>query len=184
MNSLANIKSKIEDDWKKYDEYIEYVKVYKKWVHDEYSLTIKEELIMERNDYEKPKEVERPSHLLIVDDAQGTNLYSNSRNHIMTHLSIKHRHVPLTICFLVQSWTGLPRTLRLNSTQFVLFKTADKKQLFQMYEAFGNLVTWEDFEKMFFYCVADPNGFLFIDTDPKEERYRFRKGFDELLIVK
>lgn len=181
--SLADIKDKIKTDWDEYERSVEYRRVYKKWQHNEYSLTIQEEMLMERMNYEEPKNIPRPSHVLIIDDAQGTNVYTNSSTNAMTHLAIKHRHVPVTICFLVQSWTGLPRTLRLNSTQFVLFKTADKKQLFQMYESFGNLTDWDTFEKMFTYCTDSKNGFLFIDTDPKEEKYRFRKGFDELLIV-
>jgi len=180
--NLEEVKSEIKNDWEKYELNEKYKKAYAKYMRDEYSITIEEEMLLDRHSYEKPESIPRPNHLLIVDDAQGTAMYSDSRTHSMTHMSIKHRHIPVTICFCVQSWTGLPRVLRLNSTQFVLFKTADKKQLIQMYEAFGNLVDLETFERMYKYCTSKPNGFMFIDTDPKSEDKRFRNGFNEFLV--
>ena len=46
--------------------------------------------------------------MLILDDCQGSNVYTVARAGMLNHLSIKHRHVPVTICFLVQSWVGVP----------------------------------------------------------------------------
>ena len=95
-----------------------------------------------------------------MDDCQGTNLYGIGRTDLMSHISIKHRHLPLTICFLVQSWTGLPRVIRLNATHFIVYI---------------------EFMVMYKYATAKPHGFLYIDTDPKEENMRFRSGFNEFI---
>ena len=57
---------------------------------------------------EPPRAMLKPSHMLIVDDAQGTDLYSNARRDLLTHIVIKHHHIPITICLLAQSWTGIP----------------------------------------------------------------------------
>ena len=92
---------------------------------------------IEKRGYAPPQHMEKPSHLLIVDDAQGTDLYTTCRKDLMSHMTIKHRHIPITLCFLMQSWTGLPHVIRLNATHFMLFKTGDVNQLEQIYSAFG-----------------------------------------------
>ena len=57
----------------------------------------------------------------------------------------------------------------------------DKKQLKQIYENFANTIEEEDFMVMYKYATAKPHGFLYIDTDPKEENMRFRSGFNEFI---
>ena len=109
-------------------------------------------------------------------------MYSDARRDLMKHVTIKHRHIPISICFLVQSWVGLPRTIRLNATHFIIYRTGDVKQLKQIYEHFGTFVTWEKFEEMYKYATSKPHGFLYIDTDPKKDYMRYRSGFDEFLL--
>ena len=136
-----------------------------------------EQATLEARHYLPPQKVERPQELLILDDVQGTEVFSSRRNDLMVHMTIKHRHIPLSICFLVQSWVGLPRTIRLNATHFIIYRTGDVKQLKQIYEHFGTYVSWDKFEELYKYSVAKPHGFLYIDTDPKKEYMRFRSGF-------
>ena len=68
----------------------------------------------------------------------------------MNHVTIKHRHIPIT-----------------------LFKTGDLKQFKQIYENFLTYVNFDEFMKVYEYTVSQPHGFLFIDTDPS---MRFRKN--------
>ena len=63
----------------------------------------------------------------------------------------------------MKSWMGLPRTIRLNATHFIIY------------------VTFEEFMRVYEYAVSKPYGFLFIDTDPKEPSMRFRSGFNEFI---
>jgi hypothetical protein len=179
--ALMDVKKRINDDWETYRKEEHYRKVYLKARDDYHNLTLLDMNLLEEENGRVPLNMEKPSHLLIVDDCQGTVMYSNYKRNAMNHMLIKHRHIPVTICFLAQSWTGVPRVLRLNATHFALFATADRNQLKQIYDAFGNLVTFEQFEAMFKASVAKPHGFLFIDTVPKKEKYRFRSGFDTLL---
>ena len=106
--------------------------------------------------------------MLILDDCQGSNVYTVARAGMLNHLSIKHRHIPVTICFLVQSWVGVPRTIRLNATQYFFFKTSDIMQLDQIYSAFANSVSRECFDALFKEATHDPHGFLYIDVVHKE----------------
>lgn len=160
-----------------------YANVHKKYRRNPSALTIEEEMIIERRNHESPKPVHKPSHLLIVDDAQGTGLFSNARRDLLTHMVIKHRHIPITIALLAQSWMGIPRVIRLNTTQFIVYKTGDKTQLKQIYDTFGNTIHFEDFEKMYKYATKEQHGFLFIDTVPKKEYMRFRSSFNDYIIA-
>ena len=87
--------------------------------------------------------------MLIVDDAQGTDLYSNARRNLLTHIVIKHRHIPITICLLAQSWTGIPRVIRLDTTHYAVYKMGDKTQLKQIYDTFANTIDYDKFESIY-----------------------------------
>jgi hypothetical protein len=121
--------------------------------------------------------------MLILDDCQGSNVYTVARAGMLNHLSIKHRHVPVTICFLVQSWVGVPRTIRLNATQYLIFKTSDVMQLDQIYSAFANTVSRECFDSVYHEATKDDHGFLYIDVVPKKPWMQFCKGFNDFRVV-
>ena len=106
----------------------------------------------------------KTSHLLIVDDAQGTVLQSNARRDLLTHIVIKYHHIQITICLLAQSWTGIPQVIRVNATQHAVYKTGDKSQLKQIYDTFANTVDCGKFEQIYKQAVSKKFDFLFIDT--------------------
>ena len=67
-----------------------------------------------------PELICKPSHMLIMDDAQGTGLYTKPCRDLLSHIVIKHRHMPITIALLAQLWTVIPRGIRLNTTHFAV----------------------------------------------------------------
>ena len=182
--ALSNIMKAVKKDWKRYDNDLLYLKIFKKIVGTGKPPTLKESYVLEHRNYAQPTLPQKPSHLVIVDDCQGTDMYSLARRDLMNHVTIKHRHIPITICYLVQSWSGLPRVIRLNATHFLIYRTGDLKQLKQIYENFATYVTQDEFMNVYHYAVDKPHGFLFIDTDPKEEGMRFRSGFNEFIDAK
>ena len=76
---------------------------------------------------------------------------------------------------------GLPRTLRSNTTHFIIYKTVELKQIKQINENFATYFTFEEFMKVYNCAVSKPHGFLFIDTDPKDPSTRFRSGIKEFI---
>ena len=149
-----------------------------------HKLDLKERTFLDSRAGTPPQDITRPSHMLIVDDCQGTDMYTMCRRDLMNHMTIKHRHIPLTTCYLVQSWTGLPRVIRLNATHFLIYKTGNKKQLSQIYDNFATFVTEAEFLEVYQHATSQPYGFLYIDTDPKEPHMRFRNGFNEFFDLK
>ena len=130
-------------------------------------------------------EVKLKWHVLICVDCQGSSMYTQAQRGMLNHLSIKHWHVPLIICFLVQSWVGVPRMICLNVTQYLIFmiKKIDKTQLDQIYSSFANTISRDQFKEVYKEGTgSNPHGFLNIDVVPKEPWMRFRKGFNKFLI--
>ena len=139
---LRYMLKEIKEDWDMYKEEKAYDNLYHEHRRNPHGIrSIKDETLLEKRHYVPPLTLPRPSHVLIVDDAQGTDMYTMARKDLMNHISIKYRHIPVTVCFLVQSWTGIPRVIRLNATHFIIYKTGDSKQLQQIYAHFGTYVT-------------------------------------------
>ena len=116
---------------------------------------------------EPPQTMLKPSHMLIVDDAQGTD-YSNTWRDLLTHIVIKHHHIPITICLLAQSWTGISHLICLNTTHYTVYKASDKTQLKQIYDMFVNTIDYDKFENIYIQAFVKKHSFLFIDTIPKK----------------
>ena len=104
--------TEVKREWNNYKQDVKYTKAYKKYITKPWSTPLEDRYILDGRNFAKPTPLKRPSHLLIVDDCQGTDMYTVARRDLMNHMTIKHRHIPLTICYLVQSWTGLPRVIR------------------------------------------------------------------------
>lgn len=182
--ALDQVLERVKEDWKKYEEYQLQKLILDKILH-KIPLNPKEARVagtLGDGTLIKPKRVPLKRHLLILDDCQSTSVYGVGKANKLNHLAIRHRHIPLTIFFLVQTWVGVPRTLRLNATHYVIFKTGDEVQLEQICSLFANTIKKETFMKVYNEAVNDKHGFLLVDVVPKEEYQRFRKGFNEFLI--
>ena len=182
--ALHEIVNEVKSDWKTFEDIVAYRNLYAKYKSSPHTLTFQEHQVLEFKDYEEPEpQPPRPSHCLIIDDCQGTHILANGRKSFLNHMVIKHRHIPMTMCFLAQSWTGIPRVVRLNATHFALYLTGDKNQLKQIYDAFANTIDFDDFQRIYRLAAMKPHGFLFIDTTPKKEKFRFRDGLGDFIKV-
>ena len=107
----------------------------------------------------------------------------------LVNLCIRHRHIydglGISVFMLVQSYCcmgGVPRPIRENTTNLILFKINDEKQLKKIHEECDLPISYEDFVKVCMECWKIPYGFLFIDfsTDCQAKRL-FRSGFNEFI---
>jgi hypothetical protein len=90
------------------------------------------------------------------------------------------RHKNIECFYLTQTYTRLPKhLLRDNANLLVLFKQ-DDKNLQHVYQDHVNTdMTFEQFKNMCRLCWKDKFGFLVIDKERDEGRYR--KGFDHYI---
>ena len=77
LQTIPHILNQVKHDWQVYKNEQAYVNVYQKWLYCPHSFTLQEENLLEFRQKDLRLPNTKPSHLLIVDNTQGTNLYSN-----------------------------------------------------------------------------------------------------------
>jgi len=107
----------------------------------------------------------------------------------LVNLCIRHRHIydglGVSVFMLVQSYAclgGVPRPIRENTTNLILFKINEEKQLKKIKEECDLPMTYEQFVSICDEAWSEKYGFLFIDFAAScPFKNQFRKGFNEFL---
>lgn len=135
-----------------------------------------------------PPKLPRPVPLLFIDDCSHSPIYAPSRSNPLVNLTLRHRHLGgqgfgLSIQFAVQTFkSGVPKALRQNTMQFLIFKTNDIGTIMDIYEEVGAFVDKKQFVELYNQAIQDKHDFLLIDMNAKSERRIFRRGWDTFLI--
>ena len=137
----------------------------------------------------------RPVFHMVLDDCQSSRLFVSSTTNRFLNICIRHRHVGpmkslgeaigVTIWVLIQNYStqsGLPKAIRGNCTNLLLFRMQDEKMLEKIMSECGGEVDKETFMKAYNYATQQPHDFLSIEFSPKKKEYMFRKCFDEIII--
>ena len=113
--------------------------------------------------------------LIIFDDMIADIMRSEKFKAIVKELFIRCRKLNISIVFIPQSYFRTPKDARLNSTQYILMKIGNKKELKSIAEENS------DFLKVCNHCTDKPYSFMMVDTRPTA-RVTFKKNFDEPIM--
>jgi hypothetical protein len=183
MNAIVR---SIEEAAEKYEIYLTYCKSYKRYLQGK--MNLEDEILLEKNHYEKPPVIPRPSPVLILDDLSHTAIYGPSRDNAFNNLCLRHRHVGgygygVSIMMLVQNFkTGIPLFLRQNIQQYFIWPTHDTNLLKSIYLEFANLCSEQCFFEIFHRAIEGEHNFLTVDPNNHDHEARFRRNFDIYLI--
>lgn len=136
-----------------------------------------------------PPQLKRPVPLLFIDDCSHSPIYSPSRDNPLVNLTLRHRHIGgqgygISIQFAVQTFkSGVPKALRQNTMQFLLFKTNDLSHIEDIYQEVGAHCTFEEFLKLYMSAIQDRHDFLLIDLNSKSDERVFRRNWDTFLVL-
>ena len=179
---LKDIRKLIQEEKDEYDDFKskkEKYEEYKKLVNSK-NLNLEnkdllKQLILyeELGFYDKPPKWkyknEVPPRLgLILDDCMGTDLLLPSAG--LTKFVIAHRHhseIGISVFMLVQSYCAresLSRAIREQTTNLMLFKLVQEKQLQKVYEESDLPISYNDFIKMATEVHKEPYSFLLMDS--------------------
>jgi len=191
LQSIQDIVGKIEVEAELYRDEEEYADMYARAM-DGKSVSMSEQIRLEKEGYREPVPMVRPYPLVIIDDCSHSQIYSTSRSNPFVNLCLRHRHVGgegfgCSIFMLVQNYkTGVPKPIRQNLQQFFIWRTADRSQLEAMWEEFANLIDLENFVRLYHLAVdADKHDFMTVDMNPVDEDVgNFRRNFDTALVVR
>ena len=187
-DKLVYIIDDIKQEKEETNKYIEHFKLYKKFLkvkHDD-ELTADELMALELTDFEPPTEPKYPHgvvNFLILDDLIGSAAFKSTGKSALTNLILKNRHIGVNILICAQSIKSIPKTIRTNTSLFVIFKFASKRIVCDdLYEELSNLMQMEEFEAIYEYATNYPHDFLCIDiSQPKE--HRLKMGFNKVLTL-
>ena len=86
--------------------------------------------------------------------------YNKNFKRIIKELFYRARKINVSIVFITQSYA------RLNSTNYILMKIGNKKELKRIAEEKSGQLDYKDFFKVYNYCAKDPYSFMTIDARP------------------
>jgi hypothetical protein len=195
---LQGIVDDIKKNKEETEEYNKYVKAYEKVINikenklNDYFKKYPEIYdILKIHNFEDPAEIPQPKFLLspvniiILDDLMGSAIaFSNKKASVLLNNLIKNRHSGISFAILAQSVKSIQKNVRANCNVFFIGKFASKKIVLQdMYEQVSNVLTEEQFEELYSYCVEDNQyGSLIIDCSHKNKR--FLNGLEGELLLK
>ena len=187
--SDSKLLNAVEDVKREKEETIEYqrkLKLYKKFLKMKRleELSAEELMHLELTNYEPPQQPKYPNGVVtffILDDLVGSTAFKSVGKSALTNLVLKNRHLGINIMIATQNLKAIPKSIRTNTSLFVIFKFASKKVITEdLYEEVSNCLTLQKFEDLLDYATKDEHDCLVIDfTQPKE--MRFKMNFNSIL---
>jgi hypothetical protein len=181
----------VEDVKHEREETLEYhrkIKLYKKFLkaRSMNELDLEELMEIERMNYEAPQEPKYPNGCVtffILDDLIGSAAFKSTGKSALTNLVLKNRHLSINIMVATQNLKAVPKSIRTNTSLFVIFRYANKKIITEdLYDEVSNTLKLDEFEEMFDHATRDDHDCIVIDfSQPKE--HRFKKNFDTVLQI-
>lgn len=116
--------------------------------------------------------------LIILDDIIANRAFLESQTALKLFALL--RHYLCSVCTLVQSYTKLPRALRLNCNAVMVFPALQSEVDVIKDECTPSGITKKDFEKVITHCCSDQYSFLYINNHAKPNE-RVRKNLAEII---
>ena len=120
---------------------------------------------------------ENKHNLIVVDD-----MLSEKNQNIIEKIFIRGRHKNISAMYLTQSSRDVHTIIRKQCDIFIYFRTNSIYELQSISINEGFDYSFEIFKKIFKEATVD-NNFLYIDKTQRELALKYRRNFDELIIV-
>ena len=117
---------------------------------------------------------------IIFDDMIADMIHNKKLDSIVTELFIRGRKLYISLVFITQSYSKVPKDVKLNTSHFFIAKIPNKRELQQIAINHSSDISTKDFINIYRECTAKPYSFLVIDTTlASDNPLRFRKLFLE-----
>ena len=120
--------------------------------------------------------------LIVFDDMIADIMTNKKFQAIIKELFIRCRKLNISLVFITQSYSSVPKDVRLNTTHYFIMKINNKRELQNIAINHSADIDYQDFKKIYRECTKEPYNFLTIDTTlPASDPLRFRKNLFESL---
>ena len=117
---------------------------------------------------------------IVFDDMIADNMTNKKFQAIIKGQFIRCRKLNIPLVFITQSYFGVPKEVRLNSTHCLIMKIHNKRELQNIAINHSADIDYRDFLKIYRNCTRKPYSCLTIDaTLPADNPMRFRKNFSD-----
>lgn len=182
---LVKVIKQIQEMKEEIKQYKEDMKVYNRFLKKK-KLTQDEVFQLEKWQFEPPQKpecgVEDFVVHLVLDDLLGSEAFKSIGKSALTELCLKNRHLGINILILCQNLKGVPKSIRINTSVFVIFKFANKRVIEDLYEEVESTMTQKQFEDLLDHATEGEHHHLTIDFTV-DKLQRFKRDFDTVLIV-
>lgn len=117
--------------------------------------------------------------LIICDDCISHKLFIKSDILIMLATAGRHALISTIIC--TQSYTKVPRVIRLQAQGLIIFPSSNDEIELLADDLTPPNVSKKHFIEMIKYATDEPYSFLFVNHHVKNQRDKFRKNFNEII---
>ena len=118
--------------------------------------------------------------LIVFDDIIADMLSNKKLNPIETGLFIRKKKSNIFLIFITQSYSTVPKNIRLNSTHYLVMKIPNKKSFQQIAFNHSSDIDFQDFMNLYKKRTTKPYSFLVIDTTfASDHSSYFRKNLLE-----
>lgn len=113
-------------------------------------------------------------NIIIFDDF----VAEKTENPAIVKYWVRSRHKNVSAFYLAQSFYLTPKTIRMNSTYYILYGGMPRRELDQLYRDVAPGLDKEAFIKLYEAATQERHSFFFIDKNNPVRKKRFRKEFD------
>ena len=121
-----------------------------------------------------------PKILLLLDDIAQSKTFLKSE--VLTELFFASTHAKVSVWVATQSYTQLPRRIRINCHWMIIFNGVRRSELDRLADEYESpFLTKKEFYNMVKYATAEPYSFLAINNTASDRTTQFRKNFFTIL---
>ena len=106
----------------------------------------------------------RKKKLIVFEDMIADIMSNKKFQAALKELFIRCRKLNISLVFMSQSFSSVPKKVRLNSTHYLIMKIYNKIELQNIAINHSLDVDYKDFMKIYRECTSEPYSFLTIDT--------------------
>lgn len=161
----------------KYQFLIEYLHQVEKTLRKANKISISERIIYYADSYDDIEEVDKMNkkkqNLIIFDD-----FVTEKRHKKIEDYFIRGRKKNCSMIYITQSYTDVPKKIRLQCDYFMIFGIKSGRELINLRTEHGLGLDKDEFKKFFQWATKGRHEFALIDRKTSDERLKFRKGFE------
>lgn len=140
-------------------------------VYNEYRQDILQDLIKEQEEDFELYGDNMNKVLVIIDDAPALDVFNTKKDNLYNKLAVYLRHVRISCIQVTQNFKSMPRIVRNNQSNLLLFRTENTGELKKVWEEYNLTSTFKGFLNLYNSLTKERFSFIHVNTqnDPKHQ---------------